>query len=94
MFWVISWHYYSQLCTNDHLGQCFQTEYLQYIYNVQTWSMANHKTFQDILGDACLTEDVPEDPSLETITTSRPEVINRTKLLRRYLRHPAISKYK
>ena len=95
MCWVICEHYLSLLCHNCRLGQCFQTDYLQYIYNVQTWAMANHKTFKDILGDVCLTDEVPEDPSLDTITTSRPkETINRSKLLRRYLRHPAISKYK
>merc|ERR1711971_100027 len=79
-------------CTNGILGKCFETKYLQYISGVQKWSLASHSVFQERLAEVCLMEDevTSEPPRLEPEVTSTRSV-DRARLLRKYLRHPALA---
>ena len=75
------------------LGKCFEAKYLQYISGVQRWSLASHSVFRERLADVCLMEeDETSAPSLEPeVTTRRVDTVDRARLLRRYLRHPALA---
>lgn len=79
-------------CTNGILGKCFETKYLQYISGVQKWSLASHSVFRERLAEVCLMEDevTSEAPRLEPEVTSTRSV-DRARLLRKYLRHPALA---
>jgi len=77
-------------CTKEILGKCFDTKYVQYISGVQRWSLASHSVFRERLAGVCLMEeDVTSVPSLEAEVTTRS--VDRARLLRRYLRHPALA---
>ena len=85
-------------------GGCFDAEYLGYISSVQRWSLAAHPAYRRSgLHEVCpATETAAEAedaeaetrPRLEHFTTARPRTVDRAKLLRRYLRHPAFSNSK
>lgn len=63
---------------------------MQYISGVQRWSLASHSVFRERLAGVCLMEeDVTSAPSLEAEVTTRS--VDRARLLRRYLRHPALA---
>merc|ERR1711976_39253 len=82
-------------CTKSILGKCFDDHYMQYIYNSQKWSLSSHHLYQELFsGENSCFDDIQDSssPRLEPTTTVRS--IDRGNLLRRYLRHPAISKYK
>merc|ERR1712198_703278 len=82
-------------CTKSILGKCFDDHYMQYIYNSQKWSLSSHHLYQELFSgeNSCFDEiQDSSSPRLEPTTTVRS--IDRGNLLRRYLRHPAISKYK
>merc|ERR1712064_91731 len=76
------------------LNNFLDDHYLQYIYNSQKWSLSSHHYYQQLFGgdDSCFEDTQGESPRLEPTTTVRS--IDRGNLLRRYLRHPAISKYR
>jgi len=82
-------------CTNQILGRCFEPHFTDYISSVQKWSLSSHHIFQQRLQDICLADQEEEmsEPNVEDITTTKPRIFDRANILRRYLRHPAISKY-
>ena len=81
-------------------------EYLGYISSVQRWSLAAHPAYRRSgLHEVCPAMETAAEaeeaeaeaetrPRLEHFTTPRPRTVDRAKLLRRYLRHPAFSNSK
>ena len=76
-------------------GKCFDAHYLDYIHDYQRMSLYTHQEFQDrFQAEDCLVDfDSSSLPQLEPATTTTQRSIDRESLLRRYLRHPAISNF-
>merc|ERR1711988_67388 len=74
-------------CTKRILGHCFGSDFSSYISHVQSWSLSLSGDLQE----TCFTSQSAGSPDISDFMTEAPPVLDRTKLLRRYLRHPALA---
>merc|ERR1712183_836652 len=80
-------------CTRGILGLCFGSPFSSYIYHVQNWSLSTSLVSRRAgLLETCFADQKRNDvPNISYFPTEAPPVMDRVKLLRRYLRHPTLA---
>merc|ERR1712154_536145 len=80
-------------CTEGILGLCFGSPFSSYIYHVQNWSLSTSSVSRRTgLQETCFAnQDRNEIPNISNFLTEAPPVMDRVKILRRHLRHPALA---
>merc|ERR1712183_1196642 len=80
-------------CSKGMLGLCFGSPFSSYIYHVQNWSLSTSVVSRRTgLQETCFAEQKRNEiPNISNFLTEAPPVMDRVKILRRYLRHPALA---